>query len=1095
MVSNALVRLGTVLGLLALFGGCDCSGSGTRSKLAVLNVEWFDAQGNQQRDRNAIYDFGTALIGQRRELTLVARNDGEALMTLSVIEPVSGDDVAQPGIRDIALAPFEIRFAQATVEPGAKVEFPMAFEPKRLKGNYEAVVKLVSEGTREEDRAASLTLKAKGEEGNCNVPDVIDFGNVTLGETFTYPIEFVNTTSVPATAKVGPITGPDAPSFWFDADAGVPGELRVAPATTHVVNVSVTVSERRLYTASVLLQGLGECPNKTVQIRAMGSDDVLSWSPTSLNFGFVNPSDEAIREVVFHNPSGAPVTLTNIVSSMPQDFYHVVPATQNQATLTIAGGGDTRMKVACSPQALGSRVATLTFRTPLMRVPSGTINLNCTGGGPRIRVTPRPTLAFGRVGFFPGSTNFNVARRITVQNVGSRALQPDGGVDVNSNLHLGSIRMDGTPGEMPYFELTPGMNLDPSEVQLALASPYNSTTGLEAVGGRNTVDLALTLTPTSAGRKTGELTIFSNDSTEPRVTLTLSADVQALPPCNYRVTPPQANFGLVSPGTRKDLPITITNLGTQPSEVCYLSGIDLRAGSHPAYSMVGGPIVERELAAGESMTVVVRVEPPGPVPTSLTTLAGELQFNATSPTNPQGRVQLQTSVGPSCLVVAPDPLDFGTVKTGCNSAARTLSLYNSCSNDVFIQGFSLQAAGGQQVGGPNCPGPNACPEFRLVQTPAIPAAPGLRIAPAAAPVTFQVRYSPIDVGSDSGAIAISALQSGQPITYLVGLAGRSDTTGIQTDTFLQDIRPKADVLLVVDDSGSMSDKQNNLSQNFAAFIQYAQAANVDYQIGVTTTTTQEDTVCLPQPIGCITAASVAFGGRLRRIPAMGTQPALGPILRPTTPNIAAAFRTMVRVGTDGSGTEEGLENATRALTPPIIANENAGFVRPDANLAVVVVTDAGDQSAQAVSYYQNRLINVKGFARLSMFTFSNIGPYLNPPPNANGGCEYDGGGIAQRYEDVVVATGGVKAEICNTNWASTLQRLGQTAFGARTQFFLNNLPDTAAMGQPLEVKLDGMVLPASAWMYDSASNSIKFTSTTRPSPGQTLTVTYPIACL
>ena len=106
-------------------------------------------------------------------------------------------------------------------------------------------------------------------------------------------------------------------------------------------------------------------------------------------------------------------------------------------------------------------------------------------------------------------------------------------------------------------------------------------------------------------------------------------------------------------------------------------------------------------------------------------------------------------------------------------------------------------------------------------------------------------------------------------------------------------------------------------------------------------------------------------------------------------------------------------------------------------LAVVVVSDAEDQSNQPVSYYENLLINVKGFNRLSMFTFSNIGPYLpNPPSN----CSYDGDGDPQRYMALVQATSGVQDEICTTNWATALQGLGRTAFGFRTQFFLNTTP-------------------------------------------------------
>jgi hypothetical protein len=128
----------------------------------------------------------------------------------------------------------------------------------------------------------------------------------------------------------------------------------------------------------------------------------------------------------------------------------------------------------------------------------------------------------------------------------------------------------------------------------------------------------------------------------------------------------------------------------------------------------------------------------------------------------------------------------------------------------------------------------ACPEFFRVSTPMIPAG-GLTLAPGASPVQVQLKYRPIDIGADTGAMAIDAVQNGQSITYLVGLQGNGDSTGQQTDTFMQDQSPKADILLVVDDSCSMQDKQQSLASNFSSFIQYAVAANVDYHLGVTTT--------------------------------------------------------------------------------------------------------------------------------------------------------------------------------------------------------------------------------------------------------------------
>ncbi|MHB8878975.1 MAG: hypothetical protein ACYC8T_35180, partial [Myxococcaceae bacterium] len=385
---------------------------------------------------------------------------------------------------------------------------------------------------------------------------------------------------------------------------------------------------------------------------------------------------------------------------------------------------------------------------------------------------------------------------------------------------------------------------------------------------------------------------------------------------------------------------------------------------------------------------------------------------------------------------------------------------------------------GQPAGGPDRPGASACPEFIMVASPAIPTG-GLSLAPGGAPLTFQAKYRPIDFGTDSGAIAINAVQGGTGVTYLVSLQGKGDAVGLQTDVFVQDAKPKADILLTVDNSGSMSDKQNSLGSNFGAFIAYANAANVDYHIGVTTT--DDD------PAGCQFGFCFPEGDHGKLV-AAGTNPK---VLTPTTPNVATLFGQNVRVGTDGSGGEQGLATTVKALTPPTITAENAGFLRYEANLAVVVVSDAGDQSPQSFSYYFNLLMNVKGFNRANMFTFNVIVPLQTVAP---GNCSYDGSNDTTTYVQLATQTNGVKDEICNSNWAAALQNLGKTAFGFRTSFFLNGVPDLTG-GKTLDVKVNGVARPATDWSYDAAANAVKFDALKTPGPGETLSVTYYVACL
>lgn len=1072
MMSRPARRLSFAVALLSLaaaISGCTCKGSKTSTSYADLGVVWKDGSGSEVVNRDAVYDFGTAFVGEKVPKQLIIRNAGAATLHLAKLERVDGANVSI-GADVVTDAAFEVAFADSTVDATGERTFDMYFTPHSGR-DYSVKLTLTSDGAKPGEETATIVLTGKGQGGVCDLPSVLDFGLVPIGEHFTLSVDLQNPGSINGTATVSDITGLDAPVFDVDKN----GNVGVPAKSSAKVTVGFAPTQKRDYTAVVKMKGTGDCPEQEVTLKGTGADDVLTWAPVDLDYGYVSPSVEAPRDVIFTNASKVAITLHQVVTTMPTDFLFKNPAGTGSTDFTVPGGGvATPLTVACKPSGLGPRGANLTFQTGLAKTPSGVVTLKCYGGGPRIKVTPRPTMGFGKVAFYAGAP-IPVTRRITVLNVGTKP--PNG--DLQGNLFLGQV-VGGMAGQLPLLAINPlNANTTAAEFGVGIPSSYDTAKGLEAVAGKNLADLSITLTPASIGLKEAELVIYSNDSTEPQVKIKLTADAQMLPPCSLQVTPLSLNFGLVAPPAFKDLPVTITNLGQNPGDLCYLSGIDIAPGSNPAYTVVGGAIDSKELQPRESLQVVVRVAPPGPISQNLTTFTGALTLNVSSPTTPVVSIPLITSVGPACLAIAPDDLDFGAVKPGCSSPTRTFSAYNVCTTNITLTGFTVQAPAGQPAGGPNCPGTAYCPEFILVSTPSIPAG-GLTLVPGSSPVTFQAKYKPIDINSDNGAIALEAIQSGQNIAYLVNLRGHGDAMGLQTDTFVQDLQPKADILLTVDDSCSMSDKQTNLANNFGAFIQYAVGAGVDWQLGVTTTD-DDAPFCLGFPLPCT-------GGEQGRLVGDAANPK---ILTPTTPMVDQLFKTKVKVGTDGSSVESGISASTHALTPPLISNENAGLLRYDANLAVVVISDAGDQSPQPYSYYFNRLLNVKGFNRASMFTFNIIGPLATVAP---GSCTYDGDQNPATYVQLATQTNGVVSEICVADWSQKLQDLGKTAFGFRTVFYLTSPPDLSG-GKTLDVKISGVTAAPGDWSYDAASNAVKFDATKTPGSGNTLTVTYFTACL
>lgn len=124
-----------------------------------------------------------------------------------------------------------------------------------------------------------------------------------------------------------------------------------------------------------------------------------------------------------------------------------------------------------------------------------------------------------------------------------------------------------------------------------------------------------------------------------------------------------------------------------------------------------------------------------------------------------------------------------------------------------------------------------------------------------------------------------------------------------------------DVLFVVDDSSSMSDDQQRLAANFDGFFGRAIAgSDVDVRLAVTTTDMES-----------------RLGGLVA--PAGGA-----PFLDRSTAMLPLAFANRVSVGTNGSTDERGLD----ALEAALLKSENARFLRDDAALAVVIVSDEED---------------------------------------------------------------------------------------------------------------------------------------------------------
>ncbi len=157
---------------------------------------------------------------------------------------------------------------------------------------------------------------------------------------------------------------------------------------------------------------------------------------------------------------------------------------------------------------------------------------------------------------------------------------------------------------------------------------------------------------------------------------------------------------------------------------------------------------------------------------------------------------------------------------------------------------------------------------------------------------------------------------------------------------LQYFRPMVDILFVIDNSASMDDPQENLKANAYRFADaLSKIAILDYHVGVITTDMSD----------CRTDCGILQG-----------RPNF---VEKTTPDIVQVLSDKMIVGLRGSASEMMFTPVISALSPRLGNNENKGFYRDDAFLAVIIITDAKEQSSVDPKAFYDFLVQKKGDER------------------------------------------------------------------------------------------------------------------------------------
>lgn len=288
---------------------------------------------------------------------------------------------------------------------------------------------------------------------------------------------------------------------------------------------------------------------------------------------------------------------------------------------------------------------------------------------------------------------------------------------------------------------------------------------------------------------------------------------------------------------------------------------------------------------------------------------------------------------------------------------------------------------------------------------------------------------------------------------------KQGTSGMPvTQVFEQkDQKGLIDILVVVDNSGSMDVEQKNLSTKLSSLLTFIDGSN--WQIGV------------------ITTDAATYNGSCRMT-----------LIRSTDANAEAVFKAATTPGITGSGYEQGIRQAVVGL-----GCTSNRWLRDNASTAVLFVTDADNctydgqdcgtnpwaKETYLIDYVENTL--KKEF-------WKNFGVYgiFSLPSKTCNVAEAPG----KQYQRLMDYKNNPRVhnnagDICASDYSSILKEISKDISQLLdNQFELSGIPD----GNPVKLSIGGVTVPAAD--YTLVGKTITFKAGKEPGVGKSLKVEY-----
>ncbi|MEM6369245.1 MAG: choice-of-anchor D domain-containing protein [Myxococcota bacterium] len=1042
-------RLGAAAITLSLLGGLACEeDSGAVDVLGDLRGP-------------GTLDLGDLPQGLTLERTVELRNIGSGGLTLTsgeVLESATGQQIS------ITQNP-----AGTRLDPGQALLVPVQIQ---MLATQEEPVDALLRFTADAgglDQTETVVLRSRGADRTLLVrPQPLDFGSVRVGTRVRRTVEVVNLLSQPVDLLVPFASGEarfEEGDRLFDllndvaASRGgsvLPEGVRLQPAEAFELEFEYAPAANSTGERDRGRLQIRSCPQdfclNEIDLQGRGVRSGLSCDPAEVGFGALRPGRFESTFVRCTNVSNVDIEVLNWeLAEASDEEFSIEPF--SGAGVVYRPGDTFEFEVSFSPtpdrlgEALFGRID-VSARTPEDVAPTIRVEIPVEGspGGPVAVLVPNP-IPMGEVAV--GQLG---RAPLTLSNAGF------------ADLDIQGVRFEGGDAEAMSLNLTP-----------------------QLLSEQRSLDLVLSFEPTVAGPIEATLILETNDPLQPelRVDIVGTALGLDLDACAIQSLPPQVEFGLVPVGATTERTFAIRNVGTG---ACILREFSLSA-STEVFDYVRAPFPSAVVDVGGTEFVSVRFSP-----------VAEREYNSAaefkvSRTQPDSEIPLAGSGGLGRVLVSPTELDYGNVRLGCVAPEREVQLRNISGQQIGVRVFEL-------AGDPEF-------EFGLLP-PGLPPQPG-QVRPMEPGQFFEIpiQYRPTEEGEHFAVLRVEV--DGQNGSNTVQIRGRSSDRNQVVQTFSQSENPKVDLLWVIDNSFSMEQEIDFLRATADDIFQALVDAGVDYQTSVISTDfigsqTSPCGFVGSSPQGEWRRGSCGFfsDGDERE-----QRNEWRIVDRFSVPTPADVFRRVTDLPFPGPNIERGLQSMVSALTPPQVLGWNRDFIRPDADLAVIILSDEEDQSPGTVDSYISALQALKPGNDTS-FRLSAVVPpdtfrCITGQPLEE--CPSDFlVRIQNNYRQAALLTNGVALSSALDPTASDEEQRAQYAdiifdatFASISLRSLFPLRDTPAPGSLL-VLVDGVPQPPETpggvnWIYDGAANRIQFTDRGLPSPGTRIEVRYDALCI